>query len=492
MRPNIVFILADDMGYGDVACNDPNSRIPTPNLDRLAKRGMRFSDAHAVSAVCTASRYSILTGRYNWRSRLKRGIIWEWDGPLIDPGRPTVANVLKRQGYDTACIGKWHLGWDWSTYDGRHANETLPFGFNDPHTADLRSEFGAEIDFSKGIGGGPVHRGFDTYFGVDVPNFPPYTWFEDDHLTERPTVQKPAQMYGTPGPATPNWSHRAMIAGLTRRAVSYIEAHSVIGKREVPPYFLYLPLTAPHSPIVPRAEFRGLSGIGSYGDFVCEVDWVVGRIVETVDQCGQANDTLVIFTSDNGPENRTSDDEGVYERARRTDHYSMGSKLRGIKFDAWEGGHRVPFIASWPGTIPEGTICEQIVGLLDLMATCVDILKEPPPISGTDSVSIWPLLCGDIGTPTRDCLIHHSASGKFAIREGDWVFIESPSGGDVPEPEWFREWRGYRAHGERGELFNLAEDLVERANCFAQRPELVQHLKRRLNEIRGDDAIASS
>jgi len=483
-KPNIIFILADDMGYGDAHCNNPDSRIPTPHLDRLAEKGMCFSDAHAGSSVCTPSRYSILTGRYAWRSRLKKGIVWQWDAPLIEPERLTVAGMLRDNGYRTACLGKWHLGWDWQTLDGRRPNDTLTFG---EHELAKRAAFGENIDYRKRIGGGPVDRGFDSYFGVDVPNFPPYAWFEDDHLTALPTQDKPNNLYGAPGKAVPGWELERMIPEFTRRAVEFIETH---GERErktenTPPYFLYYPLTSPHSPVVPNADFRGRSGIGLYGDFVCEVDWVVGQIMGALDRTGTFDNTLLVFTSDNGPENRTGDDEGVYERARRAGHYSMGD-LRGIKRDAWEGGHRVPFVASWPAVIPEGQRCDQVIGLCDFMATAADTIGiDLPEGAGEDSVSYLPLLKGRVDRPIRTSLVHHSAAGRFALRRGEWVFIDGPTGDENGEPEWLKEKRGYSPHDEPGELFNLEADLSESANRYGEHPGIVSEMSRALNEMKG-------
>jgi arylsulfatase A-like enzyme len=478
-RPNVIFILADDMGYGDMGCNNPESKIPTPNLDRLAAEGMRFTDAHAGSSVCTPSRYNVLTGRYAWRSRLKHGIVWEWDGPLIEPDRPTVANVLKDAGYRTACIGKWHLGWDWPTRDGSHPNDTLEFG---ALLIKERAEFGrTNIDWTGRIGGGPVDRGFDSYFGVDVPNLAPYTWFEDDRLTDIPTVEKPdPQMYGHPGLMIEGWSLEAMIPEFTRRAVDLIREEA--GSDE--PFFLYFPLTSPHSPVVPNEQFKGMSGAGNYGDFVCEVDWVVGQVMDALEQSGQRENTLLIFTSDNGPEKETPDDEGVYIRAEKTRHFSMGP-LRGMKRDAWEGGHRVPFVASWPAVTPGGAQCDQLVVLGDLMATCAEIVGAGlPEGAGEDSVSFLPLLRGKLDTPTRTHAIHHSMSGKFAIRRGDWVFIDALTGGDNGEPQWLREERGYTPHHQEGELFRLSGDLIERDNRYAEEPELVKELAAILAEVK--------
>lgn len=475
-RPNIITILADDMGYGDMRCNNPECRIPTPNLDRLAGMGMRFTDAHAGSSVCTPSRYNLLTGRYAWRSRLKSGIVWQWDGALIEPGRETVASLLKSNGYDTVCIGKWHLGWDWPTLDGKHPNETLTYGSIE---REKRDAYGREnIDFSGRLGGGPVDHGFDSYFGVDVPNFPPYAWFENSHLVAAPTEEKPDHLYGHPGPACPEWNLEAMIPEMTRRAVAYVADQGAAQRSgSTDPFYLHYPLTSPHSPIVPNKAFQGQSGIGAYGDFVCEVDWVVGEILDALEKNGILENTLVIFTSDNGPEDRTPDGEGVYERARQHRHYSMGD-LRGIKRDAWEGGHRVPFIASWPEAVPSASVCHQLIGLGDLMATCADIIGTPlADGAGEDSVSALPLFRGQTDTPTRSSIIHHSISGKFAVRKDNWVLIDAPSGDDNREPEWFQKERGYREHDCPAELFNLDEDPSERTNLYRDRPEVVSELK---------------
>jgi len=483
-NPNVIYILADDMGYGDMGCNNPESKIPTPNLDLLAAEGMRFTDAHAGSSVCTPSRYNILTGRYAWRSRLKRGIVWEWDAPLIEPDRLTVAQLLNDRGYRTACIGKWHLGWDWALRAGGHPNDTLSYGAFDRAQRDAMS---AKIDFSEPIAGGPTARGFDYYFGVDVPNFPPYAFFENDRLTAQPTAQKPESMYGRPGPAVPDWSLEAVVPECTRRAVEWIEER----RGDSAPFFLYLPLTSPHSPIVPNEPFVGTSGCGPYGDFVCEVDWVVGQVMEALERSGQAENTLLIFTSDNGPEGRTPDEIGVYERVRTHDHYSMGA-LRGIKRDAWEGGHRVPFVARWPARTKAGAVCSELVVLGDLMATCAELVDASlADDEGEDSVSFLPLLCGR-DAPVRSHAIHHSMTGRFALRRGDWVLIDSPTGGDNPEPDWFGTERGYVPHSEPGELYNLREDLSERVNRYGEEPAVVEALRGLLDEAKAGTGSAQA
>lgn len=280
--PNIIYVLADDMGFGDLACNNPDSRVPTTNLDRLASQGMRMTDMHATAAVCTPSRYSVLTGRYAWRSRLETGIVWPWDAALIEPEQLTVAQFLGSHGYRCACIGKWHLGWDWTTHDGSRPNDTLPFG---TYCDDERAAFEANIDCASPIGGGPTDRGFDTYFGVDVPNFTPYTWFEDDRVVEPPSVPKPDEVYGHAGQAVPGWDHAEMVPEFTRRAVQLIETTATDSNPA--PLFLYFPLTSPHSPIVPNEQFKGQSGIGDYGDFVMEVDWIVGELMDALERTGQ-------------------------------------------------------------------------------------------------------------------------------------------------------------------------------------------------------------
>jgi len=475
-RPNIVYVFADDLGYGDVACNNPDGRIPTPNLDRLAERGIRMTDMHATSALCTPSRYSLLTGHYAWRSRLESGIVWPWDGALIEPDRLTVGDTLRDAGYRTACLGKWHLGWEWSTLDGTHPNETLPFG---GYCDNERAEFEARIDFDKPIGGGPVDCGFDSYFGVDVPNFTPYTWFEDDHVTEVPTEPKPDHLYGHAGRAVPGWRHEDMIPEFTRRAVTMIEEAA---EPEAQPLFLYYALTSPHSPIVPNEPFAGQSGIGPYGDFVCEVDWLIGELVDALERAGQTDNTLLVFTSDNGPELEVGDDEGAYEWAERTRHFSMG-ELRGVKRDSWEGGHRVPFIATWPDVIDAAGECHQTSSLVDLMATVADILNtDLPPDTAEDSVSLLPLLKGE-AKYDRTSLVHHGGYKTYAIRQGDWVLIDGPSGGLRPEPDWFSRERGYEPHEAEGELFNLAEDLPQRVNRYVERPDLVNAMRAELRKI---------
>ena len=476
-RPNVIYILADDMGYGDMGCNNRASRIPTPNLDRLTAQGMRFTNAHAPSSVCTPSRYAVLTGRYCWRSRLHNGIVWQWDASLIEPDRLTVADVLRNQGYRTACIGKWHLGWDWSLTDGSRANDHVDFGVYD---VARRSPLDSLIDYAQPMRGGPTDHGFDSYFGDDVPNFPPYTWFEDDHVAAPPTEPKPDDMFGAPGDMVAGWQLEAVMPELTRRVVDYVESAGE------DPFFLYFPLTAPHTPIVPLDRFHGASNAGAYGDYVVEVDWCVGQVMDALERTGQAQDTLLIFTSDNGPE------KPAYERIYEHGHYSMGD-LRGIKRDAWEGGHRIPFVARLPGLVEAGSTCAHLTTLGDLLATCAELADaEVPDGAGEDSVSIAPLLRG--GGPVRHCAMHHSMLGRFALRQGDWVFIDDPTGGDNEEPEWFRQERGYEPHDCPGELYDLREDLTQRHNRYADEPDVVAAMAALLERVKGgcDQSVAAA
>ncbi len=454
-KPNIVYILADDLGYGDLACFNANSKIPTPNLDRLAKQGMRFTDAHAPSSVCSPTRYALLTGRYAWRSRLQKGVLLQYDPPLIAADRLTVPMLLKQQGYATACIGKWHLGWDWPkpSPDGKR-------------------------DFTQAVRNGPTTRGFDSYFGTDIPNFPPYCFVENDHTVGIPSepVILSKGGFNRAGVMLPGWKLIDILPALEKRAVREIEAAAVQDK----PFFLYFPLTSPHYPIVPTPEFQGKSGAGAYGDFVMQTDAVVGKVLDALDRTGAAKNTLVIFTSDNGPEVTGEVIPGVYDRLKQYGHASMG-ELRGAKRDVWEGGHRVPFLARWPGKIQPGSVSNQMICHVDLMATVAEILgAKLPPAAGVDSISMLAQLAGQPQPASRrETIIHHTGSGKFAIRKGDWVLILAATGDDngkAGEPDWFRKERGYIAHHEPGELFNVVENRQESTNLYAAHPEVVKEL----------------
>jgi arylsulfatase A-like enzyme len=471
--PNIVVILADDLGYGDIGCYNPQSKIPTPHLDRLAAEGVRFTDAHAPDAVCTPSRYGLLTGRYSFRSRLKSGVLPPWGQPLIEADRVTLPGFLQQMGYATACIGKWHLGWDWTTTDGRPASSTDGFG---------------NVHFTKPIANGPTTRGFGLYFGVDLPNYPPYCFIEKDRTVGVPSVRAPLEKgaINRPGPMLAGWSLTNILPEITRHAIRYIEEAAQTRR----PFFLYFPLTAPHYPIVPTAEFKNRSQAGDYGDFVAQVDGVVGDVLGALARTGLATNTLVIFTSDNGPE-CVEVDPGAYDRIRRYGHWSMDG-LRGVKRDTWEGGHRVPFLARWPGHIPAGATSAETICHVDLMATCAALLgAKLPPGAGEDSYNILPALLGKkLRRPIREATVLHGCNGSFALRQGDWVLIDSATGDNngskqhPGEPEWFKQERGYAANELPGELYNLRDDLPERRNLYAERPEVVKRLKALLEKYK--------
>ena len=476
--PNIVFILADDMGYGDLACQNPESKIPTPHLDRLAHDGIRFTDAHSPSAVCSPTRYGVLTGRYAWRTELKNSVLWPWDGPLIQRDRLTVGGLLQNHGYTTACIGKWHLGWEWATTDGSSINDQLPIGKYDKK---IRPEYSSKIDFTKPIGGGPIARGFDYYFGDDVPNFPPYCFIENDRTLGIPTEEKPSTMFGNPGPMLKNWNLEDVMPALTRKAVDYIHAKPGQGRfrrEQDRPFFLYMPLTAPHTPIAPTAKFLGKSRAGRYGDFVHEVDWTVGEVLRALRESGQEEDTLVIFTSDNGSPARDGTNMNGAPRTVRKYGHNPSHIYRGIKADVWDGGHRVPFLARWPGRIQPGTTSDETICHVDFIATCAELVgAKLPRDAGEDSYNILPAMTGEKREqPIREATVHHSGNGMFAIRQGRWKFIQGKGSG------------GWSGKGEGTDppvqLYDLKNDPSENTNLCEENPDVVKRLTNLLEKYK--------
>ncbi len=458
-RPNIVLILADDMGYGDPGCYNPESKIPTPHLDRLAAEGVRLTDAHAPSAVCTPTRYALLTGRYCWRSRLPRGVLGGFSEHLLEDGRPTTASMLSAAGYHTACIGKWHLGWDWQRRDGgaEPAKEDPSHG----------------IDFAAPIRNGPTTAGFHRFHGIPASlDMPPYCYVEGDRVTAVPEgfiAASPWDAFWREGVIANDFRHDDVLPHLTAAAVAHIQDRAADATR---PFLLYLALPAPHTPVLPLARFRGASGAGDYGDFCVQVDDAVGQVMRALDSSDVGENTLVLFTSDNGPE------RNAYERILRHRHYSMGA-LRGLKRDLWEGGHRVPFVARWPGHIPAGSQNGQTISLVDFLATAADAAGlDVPDGAGEDSLSALPVLLGrPLDASRREAIVYHAGNGALAIRKGDWVFVDAPSGDGNREPEWFKQERGYVPHNHPGELFHLAEDPAEGRNLYSERPDVVGELR---------------
>lgn len=472
--PNVVVILADDLGYGDISCNNPErGKIRTPHIDRLAAQGLRFTDAHSSSGVCSPSRYTLLTGRYHWRSRLQQGIVNLWEVPLIAPDRLTIAGLARQNGYRTACVGKWHLGWNWPIA----AEQTAYFrGFEgrdqaaitDAHRAAWRDVF------SQPIAGGPIARGFDTYFGTDVPNWPPYCFIENDRTVGIPSQLLPAeklteQLASLPGPALPDWKLEAILPALADRACALITEAAT----NRTPFLLYMPLTSPHTPLAVNAPWRGKSGLESpVADLVLETDAVVGRVLDALAQNGVLDNTLVIFTSDNGFAPYT----GAKDLEARG-HYPSGP-LRGYKGDAWEGGHRVPLIACWPNVVQPGGVCSQLVHHADVMATLADIWgTKLPDNAGEDSISFLPLLHG-ADRPVREQAISQGAAGLMALRLGSWKLIVGAGGGGP--------WSGLSAEpktASAGQLYNLDADLAETNNLYDEQPERVAQMMSLLEKL---------
>jgi len=477
-KPNVVYVLVDDMGYGDVSCLNPEGKIPTPNIDRLAAEGMKFTDAHSSSAVCSPSRYSIQTGRYNWRSTLQKGIVSVYGGSLIAPDRLTVAGFLGQHGYHSACIGKWHLGMGWD-FEACEKDFYLGHYTKERSEQDLEAspeQVGLWADaFAKPTTGGPAKRGFDYYFGVDVPNWPPYCFIENDRTVGTPSEFLPSRLVGDHlasinGPAMPYWHFEQLLPTWAKKADAYIGARAAAGE----PFFLYMPFTSPHTPLSVNKPWIGKSGLNSlYADLVMETDDVFGRVLASLEKHGMADNTLVIFASDNGCAHYI----GVPEMEEQGHYPSAG--FRGYKSDAWDGGHRIPCIARWPGVIEPGSKCDELVCLSDLMATCADILgEELPANAGEDSVSLMPLFRGG-DEPVREHVVHHSIAGKFAIRDGRWKLVLAPGSGG---------WSMNDAKAaEEGlplvQLYDMQEDPGEQRNLYAEQPERVKEMVGRLKKL---------
>ena len=465
--PNIVLILADDMGYGDIQSYNPDSKIPTPHLDRLVSAGMRFTDAHSPSAVCTPTRYGLLTGRYAWRTSLKSGVLWGYSPLLIEEDRVTLASLLRAQGYHTAAIGKWHLGmgsleanyFEAPIVDGR--DTSFDFGYLRP---------------------GPNEVGFDYFFGIPASlDMKPYIYVENARpytpLTGKLVEASAMRRYGgggywRKGQIAEGFAHAEVLPQITGKAVDYIQQRGQDDNDQ--PFFLYFPLTAPHTPWLPVSEFQGKSGAGYYGDFVAQVDDTVGQIMAALAQQGFADNTLVIFTSDNGAHWLSTDIE-------QFDHLANGL-WRGQKADIYEGGHRVPFIAKWTGRIPAGTVSELPIAHTDLMATIAEVVNTPMgPEAGPDSFSFLPVLRGEPeAQDARPPMVHHSLYGMFAIREGDWKLIDGLGSGGFTEPAQVEAVAGEEAV----RLYNLATDPAETNNVAADHPQQVVRLRQRLAQIK--------
>lgn len=458
-RPNIIYILADDLGYGDVGAFNPQGKISTPHLNRLAKEGMRFTDAHSGSAVCTPTRYGVLTGRYAWRTRLQSGVTWGYSLPLIDAKRMTVASLLKEQGYVTGCVGKWHLGLEWTRRDPSQ----IP--------SDQSSLSWKNFDLSKPIKSGPNQLGFDYFFGISASlDMHPHVYIENDRVTSAPKRIIEAQggkAFWRKGPVGDDFKHIEVLDKLTDKAVQFIDR-----QQSSKPFFLYFPLTAPHKPIIPSDQFQNKSGLNEWGDFVMQVDSTIGRVIDAVNRKGMTKNTLIIVTSDNGAT------PGADFKTLISKGHDPSGPLRGHKADIFEGGHRVAFIAKWPEAIPANTTCSQTICHTDLLATTAEIVDyELPDSAGEDSFSILPLMKQSSADPIREITVHHSVNGSFAIRSGIWKLCVCPGSGGWSAP---RPAQAKKQKLPNLQLFNLQKDLAESTNVADQHPTVVKSLQKKL------------
>jgi len=459
-RPNIIVILADDQGFGDLGANNPQSKISTPHLDALAKGGVRFKDGHTSSGVCTPTRYSLLTGRYHWRTRLQNGVLGGFSAPLLARDRLTLAGLLKRQGYATGCFGKWHLGMSFPLAGGGHADDGGDFSKTPKDVS--------KIDFAGDILGGPVDHGFDTFYGISASlDMPPFVWIKDRRVTEIPSATK---TWLRTGPAGPKFEAVDVMPSVIDQTIAFIEAQKKADPAK--PFFAYVPLNAPHTPIVPTKEFQGSSGISPYADFVKQVDHDVGRLLAALDKQGLAEDTLVIFTSDNGCSTAANIPE--LQKAGHEPSYVY----RGNKADLYEGGHRVPFLVRWPAKVKPG-VSDALVGQFDFLATFAEITGAAVPATmGEDSVSFLPVLRGEKPT-VRQGIVSQSINGSFAIRDGQWKLCLSAGSGGWSSPRPGPEEAGLPPV----QLYDLSADPGEKTNLQAQFPERVAAMKAELEKI---------
>lgn len=444
-QPNIIYILADDMGYGDISAYDANSKIKTENLDRMVSSGMSFTDSHTSSSVSTPTRYSIITGRYNWRSPLQSGVTWSYSAPLIERERLTVAGMLSNEGYNTATIGKWHLGLGWNRF-GEGEDDII---FN-------------------GVNFSPIDNGFDYSYVMSASlDIPPYIYIRNHEFTApvKDTIDGQSGLgFYRKGPIAEDFDINTALENFTQESLKYIGEKS----KEDKPFFLYFPLTAPHTPILPPEEFQGKSGTTPYGDMVLYVDDIVGRILQAVKDAGIEDNTMIIFTADNGCSPAAN-----IKSLNEVGHYP-NSHFRGTKADIFDGGHRTPFIVQWKGTVKEGSTCDKPVSLVSFMGTCADIVgAKLPEDAAEDSYSILPLLKGKkMDVPA---IIHHSINGNFAIRKGDWKLSACPNSGGWSYP-FMKDVKSKNLPDMQ--LYNMKTDYKEEEskNLYNEHPEIVKEL----------------
>ena len=448
--PNIVYILADDLGIGDVTGYNPASKVSTPSMDRILREGMRFTDAHSGSSVCSPTRYGILTGRYAWRTSLKSGVLGTLSPALIDADRLTVAGMLRQQGYKTAVVGKWHLGLDWK----------------DP------------ADWGKGFSNGPTAHGFDYFYGIPASlDMSDYAYLENDRVVEAPTDSIAGSdwpAYWRAGHIAPRFRHVEVLPAMAEKAAAWVRAQHQSAPGQ--PFFLYLALPAPHAPHVPGAAYLGKSAAGVRGDYVAATDGAIGRFRAALDSLGLTANTVLVLASDNGAHDRT------YKQNGHTPH--MGWK--GQKADIYEAGHRIPFAVAWPGVVAAGSVATGTVCLTDFLATAAAIVSyRLPAAAGEDSYSLLPMLLGrSPAAPLREATVHHSSGGTFAIRQGPWkLTVDNLGSGGYTDP--------VTAAG-LGTLYNLDSNAAENAaqNRYAARPVMVQNLRDLLAKYKAEGRSA--
>jgi arylsulfatase A-like enzyme len=467
-RPNIVYILADDLGYGDITYLNKGSKINTPYIDVLASQGMYFTNAHSNSSVCTPTRYGILTGRYAFRSSLKKGVLHGYSPALIEKERATIASFLKDNDYSTACIGKWHLGLNWIKIDSTKPVGTSSTGIK------ITPDFDDNINYDQALENGPLNHGFDYSYIIPASlDMSPYLYIRNNKAVVPPTSHTAGRTENDErggmfraGKMSPDFDFQQVLPNFINDAISYIDCQS----NEEKPFFLYLPLPSPHTPWVPTEEFKN-SKAGKYGNYVEETDYMIGKILAALEKNNMTENTLVIVTSDNGSDWTPQDIES-------TGHYA-NSNLRGRKADIFEAGHRIPFIAKWPGKIKAGTFSNQIMCTTDLFATVAQIINKPLPVDvAEDSESMLSAFMGESNTPIREAIIHHSFGGYFAIRKGDWKLTTELGSGGFTAPR--------RVIPEKAEapmtLYNIATDATESKNLYFEKPEIVKELQNLLNK----------
>lgn len=456
--PNIVIILGDDVGQGDLTCYNKASKIPTPHMDRVAAGGTKFTDAHSPAALCSPTRYGLLTGRYAWRTRLQKFVLLSYDRPLIEPGRMTVASLLKQSGYATAWIGKWHVGLEWSTKDGGPAEDTIDRAA--PGKTDTKRQ--ENIDFTKPVRGGPTSLGFDYFFGTSAccTSDPPYCFIENDRPVTVPTRMTPEDWRGqpgfVPGPMADDWSQTDCDFTLTRKAIDFVDRH--LDKQ---PFFLVLSTNSPHNPFLVPDAMKGKSQAGPRGDLVTVVDWAVGQIDGHLAKRGLVNETLFIVTSDNGA---VKGDNG----------HESEKGFRGYKASVYEGGTRIPFIVRWPGKIRPGATSPETISLIDLCATLAALTgTKLPHNAAEDSCNVLPAILGRRdGGPLHEALIFHSGKGEFAVRQGRWKAIAGTAE-DL-------------ANEKPGQLYDLASDPGEQHDLWATYPDRAQRMIALLRKYRAE------